>query len=113
LEDPGMKIKNFTVKKLDNTKGELDLARKKWADSEFIPSDEYWLATFEMDGEKHHAGIRRGRRVDVANDIVQFNVQLNVREDAFGADTFLSEGEVADITKAVSDEFLKGEYWLK
>jgi hypothetical protein len=106
-----MLITKFTVRKLDNTKGELDLAKQKWADSEFIPSDEYWLATFEVDGQKHQAGIRRGRRVDVASDMDEFSVQLNVREEAFEADTFLAEADVANIVRAVGEEFEKGRYW--
>lgn len=106
-----MKLTNFVVRKLDNTRGELDLAKKEWANSEFIPSDEFWLATFEIDGKKHEAGIRRGRRVDIADDTDQIDVQLRVREEAFDADTFMPESQVADIVKAVSEEFEKGEYW--
>lgn len=68
-------------------------------------------ATFEIDGQKHQAGIRRGRRVDVADDTDQINVQLRVREDAFDVDTFIPEAKVADIVKAVSEKFEKGEYW--
>ena len=106
-----MVITNFVVRKLDNTRGELDLAKKEWANPEFIPSDEFWLATFEIDGEKHQAGIRRGRRVEVADDMEQVDVQLRVREEAFDADVFIPEADVAGIVKAVSEEFEKGEYW--
>jgi hypothetical protein len=56
-----MVITNFLVRKLDDTHGELATARKLWANPEFIPSDEYWLATFEVESQKYQAGIRRGR----------------------------------------------------
>jgi hypothetical protein len=108
-----MVIKNFTVRKLDNTLGELDLAKKKFASPEFISTNEVWLASFEVDGVKREAGIRRGRRVDVAEDMDMIDVQLRVNEQEFDADTFIPESQVAEITKAVYAEFLKGEYWLR
>ena len=107
MPTPRMVLTNFTVRKLDNTKGELDLAKEKWASGEFISSDDLWLATFEMNGETHHAGIRLGRRVDVAEDINQIDIQLRVREEAFDADDFITEWEVANITRSVYDEFAK------
>jgi hypothetical protein len=100
-------LTNFRVAKLDNTKGLLDQAKEKWASPEFISSNDLWLASFEMNGETHHAGVRLGRRVDVAEDINQIDIQLGVREEAFDADKFIPEWEVADITRAVYDEFLK------
>ena len=106
-----MVITNFVVRKLDNTRGELDLAKKALANSEFIPSDDYWVAAFEIDGEKRYAGICRGRRVDVADDITQFDFQLRVNEEEFDADTFMPEAQAAAILKAASEEFIKGECW--
>jgi len=102
-----MVLTNFTARKLDNTKGELDLAKKKWASGEFISSDDLWLATFKINGETHHAGIMLGRRVDVAEGIWQIDVQLRVREEAFDADDFIAEWDVANITRAVYVEFAK------
>jgi len=108
-----MVIKNFTVRKLDNTHGELDLAKEKFASPEFISSDDLWLASFEIEGKKREAGIRRGRRVDVAEGTDMVDVQLRVNEEEFDADAFIPESDVAEITKAVYAEFLRGEYWLK
>jgi len=104
-----MEIANFSVRRLTAT--ESAMAAKKWASAEFIQSGEYWLATFEINGVKHHAGVQRGRRAEVAEGIDQFEVQLNVREEAFDNDTFIPEAEVADITRAVGEAFEKGEYW--
>jgi hypothetical protein len=108
-------IKNFSVRKLDNTLGELELAKKKFASPEFIPTNEFWLASFEIEGEglKREAGIRRGRRVDVAEDMDMIDVQIRVAEEEFAADKFIPESNVAEIARAVSEEFIKGEYWLK
>ena len=106
-----MVITNFLVRKLDDTHGELATAKKMWANPEFIPSDEFWLATFEVESQKYQAGIRRGRRTDVAEDIPQIDVQLRVPEEAFDADSFIPESDVADITKAVGEEFVRGDYW--
>lgn len=102
-------LKNFRVRKLDNSKGELDTAKKKWGSEspEFILSDDLWIATFEIDGETHTAGIMAGRRVDVAEDTEQVMVNLRVREEAFDADQFLPEWDVADITRSVYEEFSK------
>jgi len=108
-----MEVTNFTVRKLDNSHGELDLANKKFASPEFIPTNEVWLASFEVDGVKRQAGIRRGRRVDVAANMDMVDVQLRVGEEEFDADKFIPESKVAEITKAVSREFLKGQYWLR
>jgi hypothetical protein len=108
-----MDFANFRVRKLDNTKGELTLAKKEWASPEFISSDDLWLVTFELEGEQHQAGVMRGRRVDVANGTEQFDVQLRVSEKAFDADKFIPEWDVAEITKAISEKFLKGEFWKR
>ena len=91
-----MILTNFVVRKLDNSHGELDVAKKKWASPEFISSDDLWLASFEIDGVKREAGIRRGRRVDVADDMEQIDVQLRVGEEEFDADSFISESDVAE-----------------
>lgn len=110
-----MVLKNFLVRKLDDSVGELSLAQKKFASPEFIPTNEVWLASFEIEGEgiKREAGIRRGRRVDVAEDMDMIDVQLRVGEEEFEADRFIAETKVAEITRAVGDEFVKGEFWLK
>ncbi len=104
-----MELKNFSVRKL--TPAESALAAKKWVNPEFIQSGEYWLVTFEIGGVQHHAGIQRGRRTEVAADIDQYEVQLNVRDEDFENDTLISEAQVADITRAVGEEWEKGEYW--
>jgi hypothetical protein len=106
-----MKLTNFTVRKLTNAHGELALAKEKFASKEFISSDDIWLASFEVDGVKREAGVRRGRRIDVAEDTDMVDVQLRVGEAEFDADTFIPESQVAEITKAVYEEFLNGEYW--
>jgi len=111
-----MVLKNLTVRRLNNTLGELDLAKKKFASPEFIPTtDDLWVVSFEVEGEglKREAGIRRGRRIDVAEGTDMIDIQLRVAEEEFEADTFIPESNVAEITKAVSAEFIKGEYWLK
>jgi len=100
-----MVLTNFTARKLHN--GDLEEAKAKWASPEFISSDDLWLASFEMNGEKPYAGIRLGRRIDVAEDIEQLDVQLRVRDEAFDSDTFIPEWGVAEITRAIYDEFLK------
>ncbi len=102
-------ITNFQVRRL--TPAEATRAQKKWASSEFIQSGEYWLATFEINGVQHKAGIQRGRRAEVAEDTDQFEVHLRVREEDFDNDVFIPEAEVANITKAVGEAFEKGEYW--
>jgi hypothetical protein len=108
-----MVITNFIVRKLDNTNGKLDLAKKEWANKEFIPSEDYWVAAFDIDGEKRYAGICRGRRVDVADDTDQFDFQLRINDEEFDADFLLPESQAAEILKAVSEEFIKGEYWKR
>jgi hypothetical protein len=108
-----MTITNFTVRKLNNTYGELALAKEKFKSPGFISTDDVWIASFEIDGMKREAGIRRGRRTDVAEDVDMVDVQLRVGEVEFDADTFIPESQVAEITRAVYDEFLKGEYWLR
>lgn len=104
-------LTKFTVRKLTSDEGQL--AKTLWASGEFVPTDEYWLAEFEVDGTKRQAGIRRGRRHDVAKDMDQIDVQLRVNEDEFDRDTFIPEAQVADIVKAVGEEFEKGQYWKK
>ena len=102
-------LKNFRVQKLDKGKGEVDAAKQKWGSEypEFVLSDDLWLATFEIDGETHHAGIMLGRRVDVAEDVEQISVNLRVRDEAFDDDEFLPLWDVADITRCVYEEFAK------
>jgi hypothetical protein len=105
-----MVISNFEVRRL--TPGEIELAKELWADSEFIPTDEFWIADFEVDGMKRQAGIKWGRSVDVAADMQQFNVQLRINQEELDEDIpLIPEAQVADIVKAVSEEFEKGEYW--
>jgi hypothetical protein len=98
-------ITNFRVKKLRS--GDIERAKVQWASSEFISSDDLWIASFDMDGETHHAGLRLGRRPDVAEDIEQLDILLRVREEAFDADKFIPEWDVGGITQAVYDEFMK------
>jgi hypothetical protein len=103
-------LTNFTVRRL--TPEERMLTKELWADGEFLPTDEYWLADFEIDGLKRQAGIRHGRRVDVAEDIEQIDVQLRINREELDEDSpLIAEAQVADIVKAVSEEFEKGEYW--
>jgi hypothetical protein len=105
-----MVLGNFTVRRL--TPAEREMAEKLWADEEFLLTDEYWLADFEIDSLKRQAGIRRGRRVDVAGDIDQIDVQLRINQEELDEDSpLIAEAQVADIVRAVSKEFEKGEYW--
>jgi hypothetical protein len=106
-----MVITNFIIKKLDNSSGKLELAKKEWANKEFIPSDDYWVASFEVDGEMRYAGVCKGRKVDVAGDITQFDFQLRVNDEEFDADAFIPESQAAEILKAVSEEFMNRECW--
>jgi hypothetical protein len=105
-----MKITKLTVRRL--TPEELGLAKKTWANAEFIPTEDYWLATFDVDGEEHLAGLRRGRRFDVAEDISQIDIQLRIRDAAFDEDKFMPEAKAADILRAVNDELEKGGWNL-
>jgi len=70
-------ITNFSVQKLDNSKGALDLARKKWADAEFVPNDDYWLGHFDMKwGDArcwHSCGSQNRRRA--RHLTVQFSIK--------------------------------------
>jgi hypothetical protein len=106
-----MNIRNFVFRSL--SPGEQTAAKKAWADvdKEFTPSGHYWLATFEVDGKKRTAGVWSGRRVDVADDIEQFRINLRVNEEEFDADDLIPEAQVADITRAVGEAFEKGGYW--
>src|SRR5258708_33436646 len=105
-----MVLTNVAMRRL--TPEEREVAKGLWADAEFLPTDEYWLADFEVDGLKRQAGIRRGRRVDVAEDMEQTDVQLRINQEELDEDIpLIPEAQVADIVKAVSQEFEKGEYW--
>jgi hypothetical protein len=100
-----MQITNLTVRRL--TPEEFELAKKTWANKDFIPAEEYWLATFDVDGETHVAGLRKGRRHDVAPDTQQIDIQLRVLDSAFDEDIFLPEASAADIVRAVTEELEK------
>jgi hypothetical protein len=106
-----MNIKTLMFRSL--SPGERTAAKKVWADvdKEFIPSGRYWLAIFEVDGKTRAAGIWSGRRVDVADDIEQFRINLRVNNEEFDADDLIPEAQVADITRAIGEAFEKGEYW--
>jgi len=106
-----MELANFTVRKLDNAHGDLDLAKGKLASPEFISSDDIWIAAFDIEGIRHEAAIRRGRRTDVAEDTDQIDIQLRVSEQEFDSDTFIPESRVAEITAAVGDEFIRRGLW--
>jgi hypothetical protein len=105
-----MKITNFSARKLDDSNGELSLAKQKWQTNDFIMTDDLWVATFEIDGLKRYAGIRRGRRADVAPGTNQVDIFLRVNEEEFDADKFISEADAADIIRLVTPEFLNGGY---
>ncbi|SRR5260370_39441700 len=106
-----MELSNFSFRKLDNTHGELDKAKEKLASPEFISSNDIWIASFDFEGTKHEAAIRRGRRTDVAEDTDQIDIQLRVSEQEFDSDTFIPESRVAEITAAVGDEFIRRGLW--
>jgi len=93
-----MQITNLTVRRL--TPQELEMAKKTWASQEFVPTKDYWLATFDVNGQQHLAGLRKGRRHDVANNIEQIDVQLRIADSAFDADKFMPEAQAADIIRA-------------
>ena len=98
-----MQITNLTVRRL--TPEEFEKAKTEWVTDGFAPAEDYCLATFEVDGETHQAGLRRGRRLDVASNTEQVDIQLRVAESAFDADKFLLEAQAADIVMAVIAEF--------
>jgi hypothetical protein len=98
-----MQISNLRVRRL--TPEEFEMAKTAWVTDGFMPAEDYWLATFEVDEETHQAGLRRGRRLDVASGTEQVDVQLRVAESAFDADKFLPEAQAADIVMAVIAEF--------
>lgn len=104
-----MVITNFGVRRL--TPAETKVVRVRWADKDFLASGDYWLITFDLDGKKQFAGVTWGRRVDIADDIEQFQINLRVKDEDFDDDVFIPESQVADITRALSAEFEKGEYW--
>jgi hypothetical protein len=100
-----MQITNLTVRRL--TPEEFEMAKTAWVTDGFVPANDYWLATFDVDGQTHEAGLRKGRRLDVSSDTQQIDVQLRVLESAFDADSFLPEAQAADIVRAVIAEFEK------
>jgi hypothetical protein len=100
-----MQITNLTVRRL--TPKEFEMAKKSWVTDGFVPAEDYWLATFDVDGETHEAGLRKGRRLDVAPGTQQIDVQLRVLESAFDADSFLPEAQAADIVRTVTEELEK------
>jgi hypothetical protein len=103
-------LTNFAVRRL--TPEERELAKGLWASGEFLPTDEYWLAEFEIDGLKRQAGIRRGRRADVAEDMDQFDIQLRISQEELDEDVpLIAEAQAADILTIVRAEWEKGEYW--
>jgi hypothetical protein len=110
-----MVLNDFAVRKL--TADEVRANKENWdrADKEnhFIPTDDYWVATFELDGERHSAGIRHGRRTDVAAGTVQLDVQLFISDETFEADTFMPEARAADILRVVGAEFGKVQAFAK
>jgi hypothetical protein len=105
-----MVITNFVVRRL--TSAEQGLAQKLWASGEFLPTGEYWLAEFEINGLKRQAGIRRGRRADVAQNMDQFDIQLRVNQEELDEDVpLIAEAQAANILTIVRAEWEKGEYW--
>src|SRR5271170_1600298 len=107
-----MIITNFVVRRL--TPAEIELAKTLWENEEFVPSGEYWLADFEIDGLKRQAGIRSGRRSDVSKDMEQFDIQLRVNQNELDEDVpLIPEAQAADVLTVVSAEWEKGKYWEK
>jgi hypothetical protein len=105
-----MIVDNFVVRRL--TAAERELAKSLWGNEDFVPTDDYWLATFEVDGVRREAGIRAGKRADVGkNHPLMADVQLRVNESEFDADKFISESQVAEVTKLVGEKFESGRYW--
>ncbi len=105
-----MVLTSFTVRRL--TPEERELAKGLWASGEFLPTDEYWLAEFKIDGLKRQVGIRRGRRADVAEDMDQFDIQLRINQEELDEDVpLIAEAQAADILTIVRAEWEKGEYW--
>src|ERR1700720_2559763 len=93
--NPTMVMTNFTVRRL--TPAEVQVAKKEWDTNGFIATGEYWLAEFRIDGVKRQAGIMRGRRPDVEQDIDQFDIQLRVNQEELDEDTpAIPEAEAAD-----------------
>ena len=87
------------------------MAKKEWANRNLFPSDDYWVAAFEADGQMRYAGVSKGKRVNVAEDTTQFDFHLRVNEAEFDADTLIPESQAAEILKAVSEEFMNRECW--
>ena len=94
-----MTITNFRLHKL--SREHSDALKEKLANpGEFTPSeDNAYIAEFEVDGVPYHAGIRLGRRTDVAEDIEQYDAQLRIRDESWETDSFIPEWTVADILK--------------
>jgi hypothetical protein len=103
-----MLLSNFTVRRL--TQQEFVLAKKTWASDDFLPTEPYWLAAFEIDGQPYLAGLRSGRRKDVAEDVRQIDIQLRIPDAAFDEDSFIPEAQVAAILRAVNDK-LETDGW--
>jgi hypothetical protein len=67
-----------------------------------------------MDGLKRQAGVRRGRRANVAEDMDMIDVQLRVNQEELDEDSpHIPEAQVADIVRLVGEEFMNGEYWKR
>jgi hypothetical protein len=103
-----MVLTNFQLFEITETKRRDDLNGKLANPGEFVQTrPNVWIASFDVDGVPYHAGIRLGHRIDVAEDIEQYDVQLRVRDEEFDSDSFIPEASVADITKLVGEQFEK------
>jgi len=100
-----MQITNLTTRRL--TASEFEMAKKTWASEDFIPTEDYWLANFEVDGESYFAGLRKGRRRDVSPGTEQIDIQLRIPDAAFDADRFPPEAHAADVLTFVREEMDK------
>jgi hypothetical protein len=102
-----MELRNFRLDEITDANLRTQL-NSKLADGEFVPtSPRVWIADFVADGVRYQAAIRLGHRAEIASDIEQVDVQLRIRDEDFDADTFLSMWKIAQVTKAVGDEFQK------
>lgn len=104
-----MKITDLTITEItDPTKRDQLLATMQRERPEFMRTDpRACVATFQVDEAPRAVAIRIGHDGNVASDIKQLDTHLRVNEEEFGEDSFISEGEAADVLAAFNVELSK------
>jgi predicted pyridoxine 5'-phosphate oxidase superfamily flavin-nucleotide-binding protein len=104
-----VKITDLTITEItDPSRRDQLLATMERERPEFMRTDtRAWVATFQVDGTPRAVAIRIGHDGSVAPDIKQLDTHLRVNEEEFDKDSFISEGEAADVLAAFNVELSK------